>query len=76
MTKTSTHTDREHVELHVAGRTWEGKRATMIYELKRGEKTPASIAEAKRIAGDFDYLTAASVITVTTTITTTEAALS
>lgn len=73
---TSTHTDRQHVELHVAGRTWEGKRATTIYELTRGEHPPTTIAEAKRIAGDFDYLTAARVVTVTTTITTTETSLS
>lgn len=44
--------------LRVVGTLWSGARATHEYTLKE-DQNPASLADAKRIAGDFESLSTA-----------------
>ena len=48
--------------LMVEGRTWSGAEGTHEYPLKEGQD-PTTLAEAKQIAGDFEFLTHAKVVT-------------
>jgi hypothetical protein len=65
----TTHTTR-FTEMMVRGRTWEGFTTTYTYHLRPDQPTPATLAEAKRYAPDFETLTSAEIITATTTIST------
>lgn len=61
--------------LNVKGFTWGGQEATYSYDLSKAYhrrpglvNPPTTLDEAKKIAGDFESLTSASVVTVKTTL--------
>ena len=59
----------ERFELRVVGKTWQGFKAIQLYNLA-GKSHPKTLTEAKALAGDFDAVTAASIIKTVTTVKT------
>ncbi len=49
-------------ELHVTGHLWSGPKASHVYRIDSENSIPKSMADAKRIAGDFESLETAKII--------------
>jgi hypothetical protein len=52
------------IELHVKGRIWAGSLCEHVYTLTNGI-IPTTLSEAKKIAGDFEFLSKATLVTTT-----------
>ena len=58
----------EKLEVEVAGVLWCGARGNRLYPVRRGTPIPATIADAKAIAWDFQSLTSAKLIRTVKTV--------
>lgn len=62
----------EGSSLHVKGRIWQGQKAEHEYPLNNLGTIPTTLAQAKSMAGDFESLESAKVVTVRREVTETK----